>query len=113
MGWIDQEWVATVTALLRKGDADGLVRRSTAARLRTAGNTGGELLDWVALLGAVGGRPAAWVEADAQPPESPRDAHAYDFLLITVARQGLFGIDLSTYLERVRAADARRVGEVP
>lgn len=77
MGWIDEEWVATIVDLLRRGETTELVRRSTTDRMRTAGNTGGELLNWIALLGAIGGRTATWVEPDAQPPESPRDAHAY------------------------------------
>ena len=42
-----------------------------------AGNTGGELLNWIALLGAMGDTRPLWIEADVQPPESPRDGHAY------------------------------------
>lgn len=76
-GWIDEEWVATVVDLMKKGDTGELVRRSTSGKMRTSGNTGGELLNWIAMLGAIDGRAASWIEADAQPPESPRDAHAY------------------------------------
>jgi len=45
--------------------------------MRTAGNTGGELLNWIAMLGTIGGGAATFIESDGQPPESPRDAHAY------------------------------------
>lgn len=78
-GWVETEWVATVVDLLRSGNAQELVRLATAKRMRTAGNTGGELLDWIALLGALEGRAATYIEADGQPPEAPRDAHAYAY----------------------------------
>lgn len=77
MGWIDGEWVQTVVDLLRRGETQTLIDRATPKRMRSAGNTGGELLNWIALLGALGGRAATFVEPDAQPPEAPRDAHAY------------------------------------
>lgn len=77
MGWIDQEWVDFVIDRMRQGNTADLLRRATTKRMRTAGNTGGELLDWIAVLGVLGGRAATFIEPDLQPPEAPRDAHAY------------------------------------
>jgi hypothetical protein len=50
-----------VTDLLRDGRNDAVVAEATFPRLQTAGNIGGELLNWIALLGAVGDRKASWV----------------------------------------------------
>ena len=77
MGWIDQEWVDFVVNCLRQGKTADLLRRATTRRMRTAGNTGGELLNWIALLGTIGRGPTTFIEPDAQPPDTPRDAHAY------------------------------------
>jgi protocatechuate 4,5-dioxygenase beta chain len=77
MGRVDHEWLDTVVALVRDGNAAELVRRATPQRFLAAGNTGGEILNWIALLGAVGARRPAFIEPDIQPPEAPRDAHAY------------------------------------
>jgi aromatic ring-opening dioxygenase catalytic subunit (LigB family) len=77
MGYVDQEWLDTVVDSLREGDVRGLLRRATEKRMLASGNTGGELLCWLAMAGAMGdGRPV-WVEPDIQPPDNPRDAHAY------------------------------------
>lgn len=76
MGWVDREWVAEVVTHVRDGLGAELARRATPRRLARAGNTGGELLNWIALLGAMDA-PPTFLEADAQPAESPRDAHAY------------------------------------
>ena len=62
---------------IRQGNTADLLRRATTRRMVSAGNTGGELLDWIATLGVLGGSAATFIEPDAQPPESPRDAHAY------------------------------------
>lgn len=77
MGYIDQEWVDFCVDVSRKGDADALIRAATPERIRAAGNTAGEVLNWIAMMGALGNMPAKFVEADAQPPEAPRDGHAY------------------------------------
>lgn len=77
MGWIDQEWVDFIVDSLRQGNSTELLRRATSRRMRNAGNTGGELLNWIALLGTIGGAATTFIEPDGQPPESPRDAHAY------------------------------------
>jgi len=77
MGWVDQEWVSTVCGLIRQGKTAELVRRATSRRMIAAGNTGGELLNWIALLGAVGDNRPLFFEPDGQPADQPRDAHAY------------------------------------
>lgn len=77
MGRIDARWAGDVGAAIREGRGKQLVRRATPQRLARAGNTGGELLNWIVLLGAVGSTAPSFFEADAQPADSPRDAHAY------------------------------------
>lgn len=51
----DPEWVARVGELLISGDVDQLVEEATPDRLRDAGNAAAELLDTIALIGAVDG----------------------------------------------------------
>jgi aromatic ring-opening dioxygenase catalytic subunit (LigB family) len=77
MGYIDQDWVDICVNTSRQGDVKSLVEKATPERIRAAGNTAGEILNWIAMLGVVGAKPAKFVEPDAQPPEAPRDAHAY------------------------------------
>ena len=77
MGWIDEEWIKTLVQLMREGKTEELVRRATSRRMLAAGNTGGELLNWIALLGALGEERPAFIEPDLQPSEQPRDGHAY------------------------------------
>jgi hypothetical protein len=57
----DPEWGIRVTDLLREGRNDMLIAEATFPRLQKAGNIGGELLNWIAMLGAVGDRKASWV----------------------------------------------------
>jgi hypothetical protein len=57
----DPAWAEHVTDLLREGRNAALVAEATFPRLQQAGNIGGELLNWIALLGAVGDRKASWV----------------------------------------------------
>ncbi len=77
MGWVDQEWMSTVVGLIRQGKTAELVRRTTSRRMIAAGNTGGELLNWIALLGTVVVSRPIFFEPDVQPTDQPRDAHAY------------------------------------
>ena len=78
--WIDEgshtgvpepAWVERVLELLRAGDVDTLVAESTDDQLALAGNAGGELLDWIAMLGALDPRPPAFLESQ------PAFGHAY------------------------------------
>jgi aromatic ring-opening dioxygenase catalytic subunit (LigB family) len=77
MGTIDQEWFDFVVDSLRKGDVDEIVRRATSQRMRAAGNIGGELLNWIAMLGTIGKAPATFIAANSHPPNAPQDAHAF------------------------------------
>jgi protocatechuate 4,5-dioxygenase beta chain len=52
----DPEWAAHVTKRLGAGQVAELVTEATTTRMLKAGNVGGELLNWIALLGVVGDR---------------------------------------------------------
>jgi hypothetical protein len=58
----DPDWGDHVAARLREGEIDNLIAEATFERLQRAGNIGGELLNWLAMLGAVGGGKASWIE---------------------------------------------------
>ncbi|MFI8794149.1 hypothetical protein [Streptomyces sp. NPDC055105] len=49
-----EDWVVEVSEHLTSGDVERLVARATPPRIATAGNVGGELLNWIAMLGAIG-----------------------------------------------------------
>jgi hypothetical protein len=69
----DPVWLDRVVELLRTGDRDTLVAEADDEQLWAAGNAGGELLDWITLLGTF----------DAGPPEfldvQPQFGHAFAF----------------------------------
>jgi hypothetical protein len=50
----DPAWVGHVSGRMKAGQTAELVDEATTDRMRQAGNVGGELLNWIALLGAVG-----------------------------------------------------------
>jgi protocatechuate 4,5-dioxygenase beta chain len=77
MGFVNREWHDLVVDLLRSNDIDGLVKKATAENMQGAGNTGGELLLWIALMGALGDCKLKFLEPDGSPPDAPRDIHAY------------------------------------
>ncbi len=52
----DPEWSQHVQDLLSVVRIDDLVAEATTARMLQAGNIGGELLNWIALLGLIGAR---------------------------------------------------------
>ena len=52
----DEAWLGDVAGWLRDERLDDLVAAATPDRLRAAGNVSGECLNWIALLGAIGGR---------------------------------------------------------
>jgi protocatechuate 4,5-dioxygenase beta chain len=60
----DRGWVDHVTTLLRAGEIEALVAEATFPRLQRAGNIGGELLNWIVMLGVIGARKASWIEAE-------------------------------------------------
>lgn len=55
-GTPDPQWSQHVQDLLQEVRIKDLVAEATAERMLQAGNIGGELLNWIALLGAVGAR---------------------------------------------------------
>jgi protocatechuate 4,5-dioxygenase beta chain len=67
----DPAWVERVVALLRAAEVDQLVREATDERLDRAGNAGGELLDWIEMLGTFDAGPPAFLESQ------PEHGHAY------------------------------------
>jgi len=52
----DPQWSQHVQDLLDASRIDDLVAEATTARMLRAGNIGGELLNWIALLGVIGAR---------------------------------------------------------
>ena len=54
-----------------EGATPTLLAEATEAQLLRAGNVGGELLDWIAMLGAVGERKPKFVTAQME------QGHAY------------------------------------
>jgi len=56
---------------LEHGRVDDLVEESTPARLAQAGNIGGELLNWIAMLGVVGDRKPNFIAPEIE------HGHAY------------------------------------
>ncbi len=55
-GTPDPEWSQHVQDLLQQARVQELVGEATSARMLRAGNIGGELLNWIALLGVIGAR---------------------------------------------------------
>jgi aromatic ring-opening dioxygenase catalytic subunit (LigB family) len=59
----DPDWVARVMQLLQGAEIETLLDESTEAQMLKAGNVGGEILNWIAMLGAIGGgRKPTWIE---------------------------------------------------
>ena len=67
----DPAWAARVTRLLGAARVDDLVADATAEQLARAGNAGGELLEWITMLGTFAPQPPAFLEAQ------PEFGHAY------------------------------------
>jgi Catalytic LigB subunit of aromatic ring-opening dioxygenase len=62
-GVADRGWVTEVLGYLGEAAFDDLLNAATADRLARAGNIGGELLNWIALLGALGPRRPVMLDA--------------------------------------------------
>jgi protocatechuate 4,5-dioxygenase beta chain len=62
-GVADEAWVHEVLGYLAHAQHDALLNAATADRLARAGNIGGELLNWIALLGALGERTPVMLES--------------------------------------------------
>lgn len=69
----DPRWAERVASWIGAGDVDAVVEASTPGQLSRAGNVGGELLNWLALLGAIGPAPPASLEIQ------PEFGHGYAF----------------------------------
>jgi aromatic ring-opening dioxygenase catalytic subunit (LigB family) len=67
----DPDWVTRVCALLEQGSTQTLIEEATEQKLLNAGNVGGELLDWIAMLGTIGGGRANFVTPQME------QGHAY------------------------------------
>jgi hypothetical protein len=70
-GTPDPQWVKRVQDHLELGRVGDLVEEASAARLVRAGNIGGELLNWIAMLGVVGDRKPTFIAPEVE------HGHAY------------------------------------
>src|SRR5215216_3001667 len=68
----DIEWSKHIHRRLQNAQIDELVAEATPERMRQAGNIGGELLNWMVLLGAIGTHKPRYI-AD----HDDKDGHAY------------------------------------
>jgi hypothetical protein len=67
----DPDWAMRVVTSLREQKIERLIAESTQRQLLKAGNVGGELLNWIAMLGAIGNRRPDYVAPQMQ------NGHAY------------------------------------
>jgi hypothetical protein len=67
----DPDWAWRVIKLLEEQQIDTLIREATPYQMLKAGNVGGEVLNWIAMLGAIGNRRPAFVAPQMQ------NGHAY------------------------------------
>ncbi len=50
----DKDWAAQILEWVKAGAHDAMISASTPERMFEAGNVGGEILNWITLLGAIG-----------------------------------------------------------
>jgi gallate dioxygenase len=67
----DPAWAKRVCALIEQGATPTLLGEATQEQMLRAGNVGGELLDWIAMLGAVGDKRPKFVTPQME------QGHAY------------------------------------
>jgi gallate dioxygenase len=67
----DPEWCKRVVALLEQGEVATIVKESTEEQMQKAGNVGGEILNWIAMLGTIGAKKPLFVKVQMQ------NGHAY------------------------------------
>lgn len=70
-GTPDPGWAKRVEDHLQAGRVNDLLNEATSARMLAAGNVGGELLNWIALLGAIGEHRPRFLEPQRE------QGHAY------------------------------------
>ena len=58
----DEEWVLFAVDCMKHGKVDDLLNAAIRERLQQAGNVTGEVLNWIALLGAIGDRAPRVIE---------------------------------------------------
>jgi protocatechuate 4,5-dioxygenase beta chain len=64
-GAADLAWMGEVLDYLKHGAVEDLLNAATTDRLARAGNIGGELLNWIALLGCIGSRCPGFLESQS------------------------------------------------
>ena len=52
----DPDWAWRIIKLMEEQEIDKLIAEASEHQLLKAGNVGGELLNWIAMLGAIGNR---------------------------------------------------------
>jgi gallate dioxygenase len=67
----DPDWAMRVIKHLEGQQIETLIKEATPHQLLKAGNVGGELLDWIAMLGAIGNRKPNYIAPQMQ------NGHAY------------------------------------
>jgi len=67
----DPDWALRVIKYLEQQQIEKLIAEATPHQLLKAGNVGGELLNWIAMLGAIGNRKPNYVAPQMQ------NGHAY------------------------------------
>ena len=67
----DPDWARRACALIAQAQYDALIGESTPQQLAKAGNVGGEILNWIAMLASVGGRRPKFVTPQME------QGHAY------------------------------------
>ena len=67
----DPDWALKVIKYLEGQQIEKLISEATEHQLLKAGNVGGELLNWIAMLGAIGPRKPNYIAPQMQ------NGHAY------------------------------------
>ena len=67
----DPDWAMRVIRSLEEQKIDRLIAEASEHQMLKAGNVGGELLNWIAMLGAIGKRKPTYVAPQMQ------NGHAY------------------------------------
>jgi aromatic ring-opening dioxygenase catalytic subunit (LigB family) len=67
----DPDWCQRVCALLEQGDVATIVKEATEEQMLKAGNVGGEILNWIAMLGTISAKKPLFVKVQMQ------NGHAY------------------------------------
>jgi gallate dioxygenase len=57
----DPDWCVRIIKLMEQQQIDTLIKEATEHQMLKAGNVGGELLNWIAMLGAIGSRKPNYI----------------------------------------------------